>query len=79
MADIISFPFEEKEGKYFTPIVSEQTTYKVVNGSIVPDSTKLLSGIKGAFAKVRLTLPTSKAENKTELFALNSEAVNSSN
>jgi hypothetical protein len=79
MSNIINFPFEEKEGKYFSPIVSEQTTYKVVNGSIVPDSTKLLSGIKGAFAKVRLTLPASKAENKTELFALNSEAVNSSN
>ena len=79
MSDIINFPFEEKEGKYFAPIVSEQTTYKVVNGSIVADSTALLSGIKGAFAKVRLTLPASKAENKTELFALNSEAVNSSN
>ncbi len=79
MSDIINFPFEEKEGKYFAPIVSEQTTYKVINGSIVADSTELVSGIKGAFAKVRLTLPIDKAENKTELFALNSEAVNSSN
>ena len=79
MSNIINFPFEEKEGKYFAPIVSEQTTYKVVNGAIVADSTKLVSGIKGAFAKVRLTLPIDKAGSKTELFALNSEAVNSSN
>ena len=37
MADIIKFPFEKKEGKYFTPIVSEQTKYKVENGAIVED------------------------------------------
>jgi|TARA_B100001094_G_scaffold22021_1_gene18653 hypothetical protein len=79
MSDIINFPFEEKEGKYFAPIVSEQTTYKVVNGAVVVDSKKLVAGIKGVFAKVRLNLPINKAINKTELFAVNSEAVNSSN
>jgi len=26
MSTIIKFPFEEKEGKYFAPIVSEETT-----------------------------------------------------
>jgi len=79
MSDIINFPFEEKEGKYFAPIVSEQTTYKVVNGAVVVDSKELVAGIKGVFARVRLNLPINKAINKTELFAVNSEAVNSSN
>jgi hypothetical protein len=79
MSNIINFPFEEKEGKYFAPIVSEQSTYKVVNGAIVVDSTELMAGIKGVFAKVRLTLSANNAETKKELFALNSEAVNSSN
>ena len=79
MSNIINFPFEEKEGKYFTPIVSEQSTYKVVDGAIVADSTELIAGIKGVFARVRLTLSANNAETKKELFAINSEAVNSSN
>ena len=79
MSDIINFPFEEKEGKYFTPIVSEQITYKVVDGTIVADSKELKAGIKGVFAKVRLTLSPDNADIKKELFALNTEAVNSSN
>ncbi len=79
MSDIINFPFEEKEGKYFTPIVSEQITYKVVDGAIVTDSKELKAGIKGVFAKVRLTLSPDNADIKKELFALNTEAVNSSN
>ena len=79
MSDIINFPFEEKEGKYFTPIVSEQTKYKVENGAIVEDGKELVSGIKGAFAIIKLVLPVTDAGTKKELFALNSEAVNSSN
>jgi len=79
MSTIIDFPFQKKEGKYFTPIVSQETTYKVENGAVVVDSTKLVSGIKGAYATVRLTLPASFALNPTELFAVNSESVNSSN
>ena len=79
MSDIINFPFEKKEGKYFAPIVSEEITYKVQNGAVVVDSTQLVSGIKGAFAITRLTLPANKAAIKKELFALNSEAINSSN
>jgi hypothetical protein len=79
MADIISFPFEKKEGKYFAPIVSEQTKYKVENGAVVEDGKELISGIKGAFAITKLILPVNQASTKKELFALNSEAVNSSN
>ncbi len=79
MSTIINFPFQKKEGKYFAPIVSEETTYKVSNGAVVPDSTKLVSGLKGAYATVRLTLPSNFALNKTKLFAVNSESVNSSN
>ena len=37
MSTIIKFPFEEKEGKYFAPIVSEETTYKVSSGAVVAD------------------------------------------
>ena len=79
MADLVTFPFQEKEGKYFTPIVSEQTKYKVENGAIVEDGKELISGIKGAFAIIKLVLPIENASTKKELFALNSEAVNSSN
>tara|TARA_B100000925_G_scaffold289856_1_gene273708 strand:+ start:3261 stop:3500 length:240 start_codon:yes stop_codon:yes gene_type:complete len=79
MSTIIKFPFKEKEGKYFAPIVSEETTYKVSNGAVVTDATKLVSGAKGAFMRVRIKLPTDKSINAAELFALNSEAVYSSN
>ena len=40
---------------------------------------KIVSGIKGAFALIKLTLPTANASTEKELFALNAEAVNSSN
>jgi hypothetical protein len=79
MSTIIKFPFQEKEGKYFAPIVSQQTTYKVNNGAVVADATKLVSGVKGAFMKVRIKLSSTNASTKAELFAINSEAVNSSN
>ena len=79
MSTIITFPFQKKEGKYFTPIVSQQTTYKVTGGAVVADADKLVSGVKGVFMKVRLKLTGTNAQTKKELFAVNSEAVNSSN
>jgi hypothetical protein len=79
MSTIIKFPFKEKEGKYFAPIVSEETTYKVENSAVVADSTKLVSGVKGVLLKARIVLPASNASTKAELYAVNSEAVNSSN
>tara|TARA_Y100001937_G_C7072620_1_gene309134 strand:- start:796 stop:1035 length:240 start_codon:yes stop_codon:yes gene_type:complete len=79
MSTIITFPFKKKEGKYFAPIVSQQTTYKVNAGAISANTTKLVSGVKGAFMKVRLKLTGTNAETKKELYAINSEAVNSSN
>ena len=79
MSTIKTFPFQEKEGKYFTPIVSQQTTYKVTSGAVVADADKLVSGVKGVFMKVRLKLTGTNAQTKKELFAINSEAVNSSN
>tara|TARA_B100001248_G_C27395970_1_gene465581 strand:+ start:2964 stop:3203 length:240 start_codon:yes stop_codon:yes gene_type:complete len=79
MSTIISFPFQKKEGKYFAPIVSQQTTYKVSGGAVVTDANKLISGVKGAFMKVRIKLTGTNAQTKKELFAVNSEAVNSSN
>ena len=79
MSTIIKFPFKKKEGKYFAPIVSQQPTYKVQNGSVVADATKLTAGVKGTFMRVRIKLSSSSALNKAELFAVSSEAVNSSN
>ncbi len=79
MADLITFPFEKKEGKYFSPIVSEQIKYKVENGAVVEDGKELISGIKGAFAIAKIILPVVNASVKKELFAVNTEAVNSSN
>ena len=46
---------------------------------MVEDGKELISGIKGAFAITKLILPVNQASTKKELFALNSEAVNSSN
>ena len=79
MSTIITFPFQEKEGKYFAPIVSQQNTYKVTGGAAVADANKLVSGVKGVFMKVRIKLTGTNAQTKKELFAVNSEAVNSSN
>ena len=76
---IIKFPFQKKEGKFFAPIVSQETTYKVSGGAVVADATQLVAGIKGTFAAFKLTLPAATAGTKTKLFSINSEAVNSSN
>ncbi len=79
MADRLNFPFVEKEGKFFAPIVSSETKYKVENGEVVEDGSRIVGGIKGVYAQVRLSLPVETSNNKAELFAVNSEAVNSSN
>ena len=75
---IINFPFQKKEGKFFAPIVSEETTYKVSNGAVVADATKLVGGVKGAYAIAKLVLPAASAGTKTELFSAGSLAVYSS-
>ena len=79
MSTIIKFPFQKKEGKYFMPIVSQQTTYKVTGGAVVADADKLVSGVKGVFMKVRLKLTGTNAQTQKELYAINSESVYSSN
>ena len=79
MSTIITFPFKEKEGKYFAPVVSQENTYKVSGGVVIQDSTKLVSGIKGAFVKIKFVLPAADATTKKELFAVNTESVYSSN
>ena len=79
MATVVTFPFQEKEGKYFAPISSSEPNYIVVNGVLTATDNKVISGIKGAFALIKLTLPVANAGIKKELFALNAEAVNSSN
>ena len=79
MSSLVDFPFQKKEGKFFAPIASEESDYIVVNGAIQANGSKIVSGIKGAFAKIKLTLPAANANVKKELFAMNAEAVNSSN
>ncbi len=78
MGNLVNFAFQDKEGKFFAPIASEQPNYIVVNGAIQANGNKIVSGIKGAFANIKLNLPASNATTKKELFALNAEAVNSS-
>ncbi len=78
MAAIVTFPFQEKEGKYFAPISSSEPNYIVVGGVLTPTDNKIVSGIKGAFANIKLKLPIANASTKKELFAFNSEAVYSS-
>ena len=78
MADLVTFPFQEKEGKYFAPISSSEPNYIVVGGVLTPTDNKIVSGIKGAFAEIKLTLPIANASNKKELFSFNSQAVYSS-
>jgi len=82
-----TWPFVNKENKYFAPIVSQINTYGLTDaglGSVTADNgstvfisgTQDKSGIKGFYNKVRLqyTLGT-----KAELFAINSENKISSN
>ncbi len=66
----LQFPFVRKEGKYFSPIVSTEPKYVVQNGSVVEDGEKIIGGIKGVYAKVRLSVDT---PNQSELFAINTE------
>jgi len=78
MSTLIDFPFQKKEGKFFAPIVSEEITYKVQGGVVVADSTKIVSGLKGAFVKIKFRLKSENADIKKELFAVNTESVFSS-
>jgi|TARA_R110000787_G_scaffold188757_1_gene300519 hypothetical protein len=78
MATIVTFPFQKKEGKYFTPISSSEPDYIVVNGVITANGNTIISGTKGAYANIKLTLPIANASTKKELFALNSQAIYSS-
>jgi hypothetical protein len=78
MATVVTFPFQNKEGKYFAPISSSEPNYIVVNGVLTQTDDKIVSGIKGAFALIKLTLPVANAGTQKELFAFNSQAVYSS-
>ncbi len=71
------FPFKEKEGKFFAPIVGVSTKKSIVDGVVTSRSVPK-AGVKGVFAKVRLTLPVDVAGDKVELYAISSEAFISS-
>ena len=87
------FPFVEKEGKFFAPIVYVAPRFIVQNGSIVEDmaNPKIEAGTKGVFAKVRMAwgrttdsdgnivdIPVAE-RTEAELFAVNTEWFASSN
>ena len=78
MGNLVNFAFQNNEGKYFAPIASEQPNYIVVNGAIQASGTQIVGGIKVAYANIKLKLPVANASVQKELFALNTEAVNSS-
>ena len=63
----------EKEGKFYAPIVNKSPKYVLTEGVLSLDGTRLVSGIKGVYAQVRIELPASAAGSKSELFALNTE------
>lgn len=75
----LTIPFVRKEGKFFAPIASTEPNYVVQNGAVVQSGNKVVAGIKGVYATVRMTLPTASANTKSELFAVNTEMFNSSN
>ena len=79
MATKLTIPFVEKEGKFFAPIISTEPKYIVQNGAVVQQGQKVVGGIKGVYAQVRIELPASAAGSKSELFALNTEFFQSSN
>ena len=86
------FPFVEKEGKFFSPIVSNVPRYRVAAEQsagdsriqtrdgiwVEPDDMLMTekSGTKGTFARIRFR---SGDTNKNELFAVNTEWFASSN
>ena len=85
-----TWPFKRKEGKYFAPIVGEETIYGFedmeMGDSIMsdddtpvmlyPQGTRETSGIKGFYNIVRLQNASTEA---AELFAINTENYISSN
>lgn len=77
MASIVNFV--EKEGKFFAPILNTTPNYVVNNGVVERSGDRVIRGAKGVYAQVRIELPVSISMNRRELFALNTEAVNSSN
>ena len=72
----LQFPFVQKEGKYFAPIVQTVPKYEVQNGAVVENGTTIRGGVKGVYAKVRLSITTG---DEAELFAINTEMFQSSN
>ena len=72
----LQFQFKEKEGKYFAPIVQTVPNYQVVDGSVTEVGKKIRGGVKGVYAKVRLTIDS---PDKAQLFAINTDMVPSSN
>ena len=70
------FPFVEKEGKFFAPIVTTVPNVVFTNGEVSIMGDKIQAGTKGVFAKVRMV---TNERGGAELFAVNTEWFASSN
>ena len=76
MAEKLNIPFVEREGKFFSSIVSTEDDYVVQGTEVVTiPNGKVVSGVKGVFMKVRLSVNTAE---EASLFSINTEAFNSS-
>jgi len=73
MATIVTFPFQEKEGKYFANLVnsSPATAGEVIFGAS-------MTGVKGYFATVTIKSDATSRTNPMELFAVSSDFIESS-
>lgn len=76
------YDFVTKEGKQFAAIVNE-VPKMVISGTLgnytlTQDGNKMVSGVKGTYAKVKMTLPAAMADTKRELFAVGTQAFKSS-
>ena len=74
----LQIPFVEKEGKFFAPIISTEPRYGIVEGAVAVTGEKVIGGVKGVRARVRMSLPPNMQTESTELFVLNTEFFQSS-
>ena len=75
MAEKLNTEFVRREGKFFSSILSTEPNYVVQNGAVVEDGVKVMTGAKGVFMKVRVSINT---PDRASLFSINTEAFNSS-
>ena len=79
MAQKATFPFVEKEGKFFAPVVGKETKRSIDSDGNITSRSIPKSGVKGVYSMIRLRLPMDVAAERAELYAINTETFRSSN